>query len=82
MYVVCVMDAWPNERLDNLRVLAVFEEGCGERVAQAVEGEALIPEPGVFEQRLELSVVDVVVVRGPANPVGEHEVVVVPLGDG
>jgi hypothetical protein len=30
-------------------MLAPFEESCGERVAQAVEGEALIPEPGFLE---------------------------------
>ncbi len=58
------------ERLDDLRMLAPFEESCGERVAQAVKSEALIGEPGSLEQRLELSVVDVVVGRGPPTRLG------------
>ena len=41
--IVCVMDAWPNERLDNLRVLAVIEEGRGERVVLALRAAAAFP---------------------------------------
>jgi hypothetical protein len=41
--IVCVMDAWPNERLDNLRVLAVIKEGCGERVVLALRAAAAFP---------------------------------------
>ena len=61
-------------------MLAPFEESCGESMAEAMEGEALIFEPGVLEERLELPVVEVVVVCRSANPVGEHEIVIVSLG--
>jgi hypothetical protein len=47
-----------------------------------VEGEALIPVLGFLEEWLELPIIEVVVVRRPANPVGEHDVVIAPLGDG
>jgi len=47
-----------------------------------MEGETLAREPGTFEERLVLPVVEVVVVSGTANPVGEHKVVIVPPGSG
>jgi hypothetical protein len=59
-------------------VLAPHEQGRCEGVPQRVEGEALAREPGTFEERLVLPVVEVVVVARPANAVGEDEVVISP----
>ena len=63
-------------------MLTPLEESRGERLAQAVEGEPLMSELGVLKQGLELPGVEVVVIRRTANPVGEHEIIVVPFGGG
>jgi hypothetical protein len=35
--------------LEDLKVLTLLDESSGERVPQAEEGEAFIPEPGILE---------------------------------
>ena len=54
------------------------------RVAQAVEGEALVlvlgPEPRPLQQGLEVTMAKVVVIHGLSHAVRENKVVVFPLG--
>jgi hypothetical protein len=64
------------QRLHHLRELAALDQGRAERVAQAVEGEPLMVEAGVVQQRFVFSVVKVAVFYGVAGAVGEDEVVV------
>ena len=49
-------------------------------MAQRVEGEALASQPGAFEERPVLPIVEVVVVGRPANTVGKDEAGVAPRG--
>jgi hypothetical protein len=68
------------ERLHHLRVFAALDQGRAERVAQAVERELRVVESGLLQKRFIFSVVEVVVVHGVTDAVGEHEIVVVPYG--
>jgi len=61
------------QRLGLLGVLAPFEVGRGEAVAQPMEGEPLAREPGLRQQLLVLLLVEIVVTRGVADAVGEDE---------
>src|SRR5215210_7632549 len=68
----------PEQTLDHLRVLPLVAQPRGERVTQAVKGEALAFEPGFLQERLVLAVVEVAWVYRPAHLVGEHEAGVLP----
>jgi hypothetical protein len=48
-------------------VFASYKQGRGEGVPERVKSEALAREPGPFEEGLVLPIVEVVVVRGPAD---------------
>ncbi len=61
-------------------MLPPHEQGSCEGVSQRVEGEALIREPGSFEERLVLPVVEVVVVCRPADTIWEDETGILPRG--
>jgi hypothetical protein len=66
--------------LDLLRVQDPLEQGCDEGVAEAVEGEPLVGESGLCQQRLVPPLVEVVVVCRVADAVREDEAVVAPPG--
>jgi hypothetical protein len=66
--------------LDLLRVQDPLEQGCDEGVAEAVESEPLVGEPGPCQQRLVPPLVEVVVVCLVADAVREDEVVVASPG--
>ena len=51
----------PQQKLDDLRALALVEELCRECVTQGVEREAPSFEAGALEQQLVVAVVEVVV---------------------
>jgi hypothetical protein len=57
--------------LDLLRVQDPLEQGCDEGVAEAVEGEPLVGEPGLCQQRLVPPLVEVVVVVGLPTQLGK-----------
>jgi hypothetical protein len=65
---------------DLLRVQDPLEQGCDEGVAEVMEGESLVGEPGLCQQRLVPPLVEVVTVCRVADAVREDEVVVAPPG--
>lgn len=67
-----------HQGLNLLRVHVPIAQRRGERVAQAMEGKALIVQPGPSQQRFILAIVEVIVVRWLTEPVGEHEIVGLP----